>query len=111
MEEQQIKLSSTEKLIRNKKSAKGFIKGPIELPWITETCKLSKSAIKVALALSFLRGIQGNTWFKFESHIAKRFGIDRQCKSRGLIELEKSGLIEIDQKAGSLPLIKITAGP
>ena len=111
MEEQQLKLSSTDNLRKNKKLAKGFIKGPIELSWITETCKLSKSAMKVALALSFLKGIQGNTWLKLESRAAMRFSINRQSKSRGLKELEQSGLIEIKQQAGSLPLIKITTGP
>ena len=109
VEEIKIKLPVTEKLIENRKQKKytAFIKGPIQLLWLTEACKLSKSAMKVALSICFLKGIHGDTWFKLESTIIKKFSLTRQSKSNGLQELEQAGLIEINQKPGALPLIKI----
>ena len=108
MEEQQLKLVSTIKLLKKQKMTRAFIKGPIELSWILKACELSKSAMKSALAILFLGGIHGNTWFKFESSAAKRFNLNRQSKSAGLQELKRAGLIEIEQKQGALPLIKIS---
>ena len=109
MEEKKIELLSTESLNRKSKSKKygAFIKGPIQLLWITKVCTLNKSAIKVALAICFLRGIHGDTWFKLESSVVEKFLIKRQSKSEGLKALQKSGLIRIKQKPGSLPLIKV----
>ena len=109
MEESKVELHTTKTMNIKRKHKKYslFIKGPIQLMWITEACKLTKSAIKVALAICFLKGIYGDNIFKLENTIIKRFGIDRQGKSRGLRELEQAGLVEVVQNKGSLPLIKV----
>jgi len=109
MEEKKVELLSTEKLGEKRKYKKyrAFIKGPIQLLWITKACKLTKSAMRVALAISFLKGIHGDTWFKLESSATEKFSLKRQSKSNGLQELQKEGLIQIKQDPGSLPLIKI----
>lgn len=111
VEEQQVTLNTTEKLmkIKHAKKRNGFIKGPIPLLWIAEVCKLSKSAIKVALAICFLRGIHGDVWFKLGNSTVSRFCLTRQSKSSGLRELEQAGLIQIKRIAGSLPSVKVSS--
>lgn len=109
MEEQKLKLSSTENLLKKQKEKKlkAFIKGPIQLSWLTEVCKLSKSAMRVAWAICFLRGVHGDIWFKLETGVTRKFSLDRQAKSRGLQELEHAGLIKVKRRRGALPQIKI----
>lgn len=109
MKERRLPLNATDKLLQkqNQKKSEKFIKGPIQMAWLTEACKLTKSAMKVALAICFLRGIYGDTWFRLGSTTTKKFSIDRQAKSRGLKELEQVGLIVIKQKQGAIPQIKM----
>lgn len=109
MKESKIELHTTKSMNKKRKHKKhgAFIKGPVQLLWITKACKLNKSAIKVALAICFLEGIYRGTEFKLENAIFKEFGIDRQAKSRGLKALKQAGLIEIKQDRGALPRVKM----
>lgn len=109
MEEEQIYPPTMNKQLEKQKQKKigEFIRGPIQLLWLTQACRLSKSAMRVALAICFLRGIHGDTWFKLESGTTKKFHLNRQSKSRGLQELKEAGLIEIKQKQGALPIVKM----
>ena len=109
MEQEKIITPTIEKiLLRKKKKVSGqFIKGPVPLVWMCEACKLSKNALKAALAIRFLGGILGDEWIELRNRDVAKFKLNRSGKSFGLKELEESGLIEIRRRRGKSPLIKI----
>lgn len=95
-------------LLKQRKNFTGqFIKGPLPMSWMSEACKLSKNAIKVALAIRFLGGILGDDWMELKNNHIATFKLNRSGKSIGLRELETSGLIKIKRRAGKSPLVKI----
>jgi len=84
-----------------------FIKGPIQLWWIIKTTNLTKSAMKVALAICFFKGIYGNRRFEVEGAIMKRLGIDREETNKGLTELHRAGLIKGTQDSDGLIWVEV----
>ena len=109
MKQEKIITPTIEKiLLKKRKRVSGqFIKGPIPLAWMCEVCKLSKNAIKAALAIRFLGGILGEDWIELKNNLVAKFKLNRSGKSIGLRELEISGLIMIKRRQGKSPLVKI----
>ena len=109
MKQEKIITPTIEKiLLKKKKRFSGqFIKGPIPLAWICKALQLSKNAIKTAFAIRFLGGILGDRWIELKNTDVKKFKLNRSGKSFGLKELRNSGLIEVKQRPGKNPLVKI----
>ena len=79
-------------------SGNKFIKGPIDLEWLSKAMELGFPATRLALLLLFKRGIQGNdtvTYFKSEKEM---FHLDNASISRSLSQLETAGLVTVSQK-------------
>lgn len=109
MEQEKVITPTIEKILlkKTKRISSQFIKGPLPLAWMSESCKLSKNAIKTALAIRFLAGILGDNWIELKNSLVAKFKLNRSGKSIGLRELEISGLIEIKHRRGKSPLVKI----
>jgi hypothetical protein len=109
MKQEKIITPTIEKMLleKRKRVSGQFIKGPIPLVWMCEVCKLSKNAIKAALAICFLKGILGDDWIELKNNLVVKFKLNRSGKSIGLRELEIFGLIKIKRRRGKSPLVKI----
>ncbi|MFT5467879.1 MAG: hypothetical protein ACI8UO_002986 [Verrucomicrobiales bacterium] len=84
-----------------------FIMGPIPLVWLSRAGGLTKSALKLALVLSYLRGLTKRLTFRLEPARCREFGLDNKAKGRGLNELEEEGLIEVERRVGAAPMVTL----
>ena len=108
---EEIKLPNTEDSSRNNSTSANeqkpvkshdvsvhdwFIKGPIDGPWISNVCGLSKDNIAgVALAICHAKGIKGKgNDVILDRYIFNRFGVMKDSARRSLERLEEAGLIE-----------------
>ena len=109
MKQEKIITPTIEKILNRKKNrfSGQFIKGPIPLSWICSACKLSKNAIKVALAIRFLHGMLGSDWIELKNSNIAKLKLNRSGKSIGLKQLEQPGLIKVRRRPGKAPLVKI----
>ncbi|MCB1086061.1 MAG: hypothetical protein KDM63_03375 [Verrucomicrobiae bacterium] len=84
-----------------------FVRGPIPLGWLAKAFALTPSAMKCAAALYYQRGLCRNTRFKVEPARFRELGINGTARHRGLNELAKAGLIEVEQCPGQCPFVTI----
>ena len=109
MEQERVITPTIDRILKKKqKRLNGqFIKGPISLLWVIEMCKLSKNAMKVALAIRHLDGIFGGGWFELNNKNVSKLQLTRDAKRKGLMELEKSELVEVEKRTGKSPRVKV----
>ena len=85
-----------------------FIRGPIPLDWLQKAMKLGGAAISVGIVLWYFRGLKKLSVFKIGiQDIANLIGRSWLTAKRGLIALEKGGLISIKRHQGRKHLIEI----
>lgn len=87
-----------------------FLCGPVPWDWLTTASKVSGkgSGLQIALALWFLSGLnQRSDTVKLTSKTLKSLGVQRNAGYRGLITLEKSGLISVIRKKGASPIVTL----
>ncbi len=84
-----------------------FIKGPIDLIWIASAARLPGRAVHVALAVAYLRGLNGRPEVRVTRQVSAQFGVDRHALRRALFALERAGLVRVARKAGSSPVVSI----
>jgi hypothetical protein len=80
----------------------------VHLNWITAACRLPGSALRVALALHFVAGLQKrSTGLKLGQTTLDRFCVPRKSGYRGLRSLEQAGLVRVYRHRGRCPLVDI----
>jgi hypothetical protein len=91
---------------------KCFIKGPLPHAWISRAIAAGNSAISLGLVLWFLRGWKKQNEFRLTNVELRKWNIDRHQKYRGLVQLEKAGLIKVKRENCKNPKVKLLkAGP
>ncbi len=83
-----------------------FIKA-IPLDLVAPLYALPKSAVFTWLACWFLHGCNKGKPFTLNSSTARRFGLNRQNRRRGLCTLEKAGFLKMKRRPGRLSLIEM----
>ncbi len=84
-----------------KKRNKPFIKGPIDLDWISQVALLPGKALNVGLALMYLRGLtKSNEDLKLADKHFKTFNISRKAVSSALALMEEVGLVKVERVQG-----------
>jgi len=92
------KVSSTKPF---KKRTRPFIKGPIDLDWISQVALLPGKALNVGLALMYLRGLtKSNEDLKLADKHFKTFNISRKAVSSALALMEEVGLVKVERVQG-----------
>ncbi len=81
--------------------------GPIPLCWIGRAACLPGRALHVALAFWHISRLSRSRTVKMQYKIRERLGVSRKVYSRGLVVLEKAGLISVKRKAGSTPVVTL----
>lgn len=84
-----------------------FLKGPIPGEWLAKAARLPGKTFHVAIAVQHASAIQRTSTVKLSRKYLDQFGIGRGATSRGLHELERACLIEVERRAGSLPLVTL----
>jgi len=89
------------------KAGEWFIKGPLPGPWIGRAAGLPGRALHVALALWHLAGLANGRRVKPTWRIWDRFGVSPDTGRRGLLALERAGLVEVKRGSGRCPDVRI----
>ena len=90
------------------KSKRGFIKGPIDLTWISAVAKLPGKTLNVGLALVWLSGLnRSKAGLKLTRTVYDLFNVSRQSTAKALQAMEEAGLIKVDRMSGRKNLITI----
>jgi len=79
----------------------------LPLDFIQKAVKCSASALKVALHVQYLMNTKESNTFTLESSSRKYFGLSKSTSWRGMMALQKAGLIIADRKHGRLPIITV----
>ena len=85
-----------------------FVCGPIPLSWLQKAMRLGGTAISVGIILWYYRGLKKSMIFKIGiQDIAGLIGRSWLTAKRGLIALERRGVISISRHQGRKHLIEI----
>ena len=88
-----------------------FLKGPIPGPWLHRAAVLPGRALHVALAVWYLAGIEKRGHVKITWRVLDRFGVSPDAGRRGLLALERAGLVSVDRHRGRCPVVTILETP
>ncbi len=91
-----------------KKRTRPFIKGPIDLDWISKVALLPGKTLNVGLALMYLAGLtKSKEDLKLTDKHFKTFNISRKAVSSALALMEEVGLVKVERVQGRKNLITI----
>ncbi len=94
-----------------KPPAKLFLRGPIPMDWLSAAAHLPGKTLHLANALWWLKGMSKGSPFKLAPKALDLFDISRDAVLDGLNRLESVGLIRVERKAGSKPVVTIIDAP
>lgn len=87
---------------------RGFLKGPVPLDWLAAAAQLPGKALTVAVLIRYRSGLQRATAeLTLPGKLLTQFGIGRNALYRGLEQLERAKLIEIERRRGRMARIAI----
>jgi len=73
-----------------------FLRGPIPMAWLAAAQGLCKSAMGIAIALWFVRGVSGKTGsLKVTRAVKRHMGLTDDQSQRGIRALEAAGLLRV----------------
>lgn len=84
-----------------------FVKGPISWDWITMAARCPGKALHVAIGLLFWTGIKRKKEVPLSMTGLSVLGVSRFAASRGLLSLEKAGLVSVKRTDGSRPMVTV----
>ena len=93
--------------MKQAKVRKWFVKGPIPGKWLVLASKTSCTALRVGLALWYLRGTKKSDTVKPTWWVWERFHLPPDSAQRGLRALERARLIDVERHPGSCPVVTI----
>jgi len=96
---------------KSSKSSEPFIKGPINLSWISQANALPGKAGPIGLALWYLAGLTGSLQFKLSGKVMEVAACSRKALYSGITSLEEAGLIKVSRQAGAYPEVEILIRP
>jgi hypothetical protein len=89
-----------------------FLKGPIPLNWLSVAAKQSGKALHVATAIWFWAGLRRSREVALSmSWLRTNFGVNRYSGYRGLVALERIGLVSVVRHPGRKPLVTLLEAP
>ena len=89
------------------KAGEWFLKGPIPGEWLHRAAELPGRALHVALALWYLAGVEKRRQVKLTWGVFARFGVSPDAGGRGLVALERAGLVAVDRPPGRCTVVTI----
>jgi len=89
-----------------------FIKGPVSLNWIAQASALGKAATSVGLECWYRAGLAGSLAFRLNlSRLVVAPKLARSSARRGLLRLERDGLVTVARPAGQRLHVAIKVPP
>jgi hypothetical protein len=88
-----------------------FLKGPIPWTWLVEAARLPGKALHVGIGLWFLAGMRRSAQVTLSMKILRSLGVSRHSAYRGLLALERAGLVAVQRHPGRNSLVTIKEHP
>jgi len=80
---------------------------PISAEWYNRAARLPGKAVIVATVIRFEAAKRHSTQVKLTGRMTESFGIRQMARLRALAALEAAGLIRVERRFGSSPVISI----
>jgi hypothetical protein len=84
-----------------------FFAGPIDMAWLGAAALLPGAALHVALAIQHQVNLRKTEWVPISNQEVKKFGVERDAKTRAITQLSMAGLIEVHTHPGRSPRVKV----
>jgi hypothetical protein len=84
-----------------------FIAGPINAAWVIQAAPLGVKALLLGVVLWHLKGLRKSNSFIVSNVTAREWGITPDAKSRGLLKLERAGLIGVQRRGKRSPQVTL----
>lgn len=85
-----------------------YLSGPIPWKWITSAGEIRGRALQVGLVVWLLSKLQRSNVVRVNlTTTAREFGVNRSTMSRGLVGLERAGLVEVERGDGRCPVVRL----
>lgn len=88
-----------------------FLKGPIPWKWLIGAARLPGKALHVGIGLWFLAGVKRSARVKLSMSLLGDLGVSRHSAYRGLLALERAGLVEAQRHSGRNSVVTIKDCP
>jgi hypothetical protein len=95
------------KAAKPKKGIEGEFLSPVPLNWLCAAASLPGKALAVGIALWFLVGCRKTKTVSLPRRTMTRFSIGRKAAHRGLLLLEKAGLVHVRQMTGRSHIVTV----
>jgi len=92
---------------KNTKGLSYFLKGPIPKNWLDKAAQLKGKAFQVAVEIRYLSGLTKSLTVSLNLSRLGHLELSRSAASRGLKELEKSGLVSVVREPGRKSVVTI----
>jgi hypothetical protein len=96
-----------EKRLRYPRSARGRFVRSIPLPWLLRAAQLPGRTLHVAIVLRYLAGCAKTPTVPLSTRTLLEFSVGRYAAYRGLLALERAGLVTVERRHGRLPRVTI----
>lgn len=103
----QLRSSSAGPRLIEVAKSKPFMKGPIQMDWLSSAAQLPGKALNVALAVHWLAGMNGNKPTKLIGKSLKLLNVSDDACRDGLRRLEAAGLITVARLPGQRPVVTV----
>ena len=84
-----------------------FLKGPISWAWLAAAGSSRGRALQVALVLWLEAGMKKSATVSLTHARLREMGVDRSAARRGLVQLERLGLVSVLRRNGAAPRVTI----
>ena len=103
----QLRRSSTGSSLVPVAKPRRFLKGPIDMDWLSAVAHLPGKAINLALAVRLLVDMNGGKSTKLTAKALELFNVSEDACSDGLRRLESAGLVSVTRHPGQRPSVNI----
>lgn len=110
---EQLRLTPSSTLVTRKpvlprhKAGERFLKGPIPWKWLSVAARLPGKALHVGIGLWFLAAVNHSAQVKLSMSLLGDMGVSRHSAYRGLLALERAGLVEAQRHPGRNSVVTI----
>lgn len=88
-----------------------FLKGPIPMDWLSTALGAPGRALHVAVILWFRVGLKRSRQVDFSLSAMELHGVSRRAAARGLVALERLGLVTVQRLPGRRPRVTVVVPP
>ena len=89
------------------KQGQRFLKGPIPWAWLRGAARFPGKALHVAIALWFTAGLTRRRVIQLSPSTLRMLGVERNAARRGLLALEKAGLVHVERRSCRSPIVTL----